>query len=178
LASAGRVVYLSLVDENTRERPPVPLRVRAWEPRDRETVLALADRFGEFNLPEGRTAGQIAEGTRAFLEHQLDALGDDEAVFVAEDGGGRALGFVYVRTDHDFFTGEAHGHVSNVAVARDAEGSGAGAALMREAERWARERGHGYVTLFVFAGNARALGLYDRLGYAPELLKLRKPLGS
>lgn len=154
------------------ERP----QIRAFEARDREAVLALAERFAEFDVPEWRTAEEIAEGTRAYLARQLDALGEADAVLVAEDDGGRPLGFVYVRTERDFFTGEAHGHVSDVAVTRDAEGSGVAGALMREAEAWARERGLGFMTLNVFSGNARALAVYERLGYASELLKLRKPL--
>src|SRR5262249_7832716 len=83
---------------------PMNVHIRADEPRDREAVLAFAARFAEFAVPEWRTAAEIAEGTQRFLARQLDALGADEAVFVAEDDGGQPLGFVYVRTDRDFFT--------------------------------------------------------------------------
>jgi ribosomal protein S18 acetylase RimI-like enzyme len=45
-------------------------------------------------------------------------------------------------------------------------GAGLGAALMRTAEAWARERAAGVVTLWVVESNSSAIGLYERLGYA------------
>lgn len=44
---------------------------------------------------------------------------------------------------------------------------GVGAALMAQAEGWARATGCSRVTLQVMTFNAEAVGFYDRLGYAP-----------
>ena len=38
------------------------------------------------------------------------------------------------------------------------------------------QRGHTFITLSAFAGNARARGLYEHLGYEPETLHYRKAL--
>lgn len=55
-----------------------------------------------------------------------------------------------------------------ITVRSDARGIGVGRALMRALEEWAREYGVDRITLGVFAGNDRAIGLYRALGYAEE----------
>jgi len=106
----------------------------------------------------------------------LEAPDDTAAVFVVEDAAGRPLGFVHVRTFSDYFTAEPHGHVSDIVVGEDAEGRGAGRALMAAAEGWSRKKGHRLLTLNVFDQNHRARALYDRLGYRPDTTKMVKVL--
>jgi ribosomal protein S18 acetylase RimI-like enzyme len=53
---------------------------------------------------------------------------------------------------------------------------GVGQALMEAAHRWALEQGLREVELNVFAFNTAALGLYDRLGYRPQSLRLVRRL--
>jgi ribosomal protein S18 acetylase RimI-like enzyme len=74
----------------------------------------------------------------------------------------------------DFFTGESHGHLSEVAVARD--GTGAGAALVRAVEDHFTTLGVRFVTLNVNLANERARSLYASLGYAPQLVQFVKVL--
>lgn len=101
--------------------------------------------------------------------------GADSAVFVAEaEGEGRPLGFLHVHTATDFFTGEEHGHVSDVVTASGEEGRGVGRALMAAGEEWSRARGHRLLTLNVFGGNTRARSLYERLGFAADTTKMVK----
>jgi len=106
--------------------------------------------------------------------------GADWAVFVAEDGEGegRPLGFLHVHTATDFFTGEEHGHVSDVVTAPGEEGRGVGRALMAAGEEWSRARGHRLLTLNVFEENVRARALYERLGYAADTTKMIKVIGA
>ena len=110
------------------------------------------------------------------IETALDGDGPDAAVLVAEDDRGNSLGFVHVHTARDFFTGETHGHVSDVVVAFGAEGRGVGRALMSAGEAWSRDRGHRLLTLNVFGGNSRARRLYESLGYSEDTTKLVKIL--
>jgi GNAT superfamily N-acetyltransferase len=63
-----------------------------------------------------------------------------------------------------------------IAVVAAAEGRGAGRALLRAAEDWARAHGYRRLTLNVFAGNQRARRAYDRAGFAVETLRYVKPL--
>ena len=63
-----------------------------------------------------------------------------------------------------------------IAVTAAAEGQGAGAALMRAAEDWARGCGYQKLTLNVFEGNRRARQVYERFGYQVETLRYVKPI--
>jgi GNAT superfamily N-acetyltransferase len=56
------------------------------------------------------------------------------------------------------------------------EGRGVGRLLLGTAEAWARDRGHPFITLNVFAQNTRARALYERVGFGPETLRYVKPL--
>jgi len=120
-----------------------------------------------------RTAGEIEAGTARALSRVLQTPSADDALFVAEESG-EPVGFVYVYAEPDFFTGEVHAHISEIAVAAD--GTGAGRALMAAAEAWAHGRGYRYVSLHVNAPNERAKAFYELLGYDLEWYRLNKRL--
>jgi ribosomal protein S18 acetylase RimI-like enzyme len=108
-----------------------------------------------------------------------DALGHETpgvAVFIAEGADGQALGFIHLRTATDYYTREEHGHIADIAVAREAEGRGVGRALLRKGEEWAPARGYRWLTLSVFAQNLRARELYRRAGYGEDMMRYLKVL--
>jgi GNAT superfamily N-acetyltransferase len=76
----------------------------------------------------------------------------------------------------DFFTERPHGHISVIAVARSAEGRGVGRALMAWADGWAAALGYDHLTLNLFPANTRARALYEREGYALDMMSMRKDL--
>jgi ribosomal protein S18 acetylase RimI-like enzyme len=98
---------------------------------------------------------------------------EDEA---DERTGGARLGFAFLEPAIDYFSGDRHGHLGMIAVTETAEGRGAGAALMRAAEDWARRSGYPKLTLNVFEGNGRARRMYERFGYRVETLRYVKPI--
>jgi GNAT superfamily N-acetyltransferase len=144
-------------------------------PADREFLVAIADRLADFPHPSWRTREEIAAGDREALIDALDRPAGDRELFVAELDG-RPAGCLLMWTLEDYFVHVRHAHVSVLAVTRDAEGRGVGGALMARAERWARERGHGRITLSVFEGNTRARALYERAGFSPEMRRYVKEL--
>lgn len=157
---------------STRSAPPIVIRPAT--PADRAFLSALADRLADFDAPPAwRTAAEIAAGDRRDLLLALDEPPPDSALMVAELDGVPA-GCLHVLTKVDFFTGRRHGHISVIAVTREAEGKGAGRALMAWADQWATDRGYGHVTLHVFPANTRARALYERHGYAIDMLTMRK----
>ncbi len=111
-----------------------------------------------------------------WVDRSIGSDGADAIVLVAEDGERRPLGFIHVHTAEDFFTGETHGHVSDIVVAPGAEGAGVGRVLMAAGEEWSRARGHRMLTLFVFENNRRARRLYERLGFEADMSKMLKVL--
>jgi RimJ/RimL family protein N-acetyltransferase len=87
------------------------------------------------------------------------------AVLVAEENG-TIIGRLSIARDMH----PASQHVADVGlmVARDYRRRGAGAALMEEAERWAKGAGISKLELHVFPYNEAAIALYEGLGYERE----------
>ena len=130
------------------------MRVRPMTERD---ARAAADLSGQLGYPS--TAEQI--------RRRLGRLSDDpeSAVFVAESGDGRVVGWVHVvgrcLLELDPYA-ELGGLVVNAAARRE----GAGRALVSAAEEWAA--GRGYVIMRVRSNMKRveARPFYEGAGYA------------
>ncbi len=147
--------------------------VRTAQPADEAFVVSLAGRFAE-TRPVWRGEREVADGTAAQLRRAFANPSEGATILIAEDAAGVAVGFAYAVVHHDFFTGEPHGHLSEVAVARD--GTGAGAALVRAVEAHFTGLGVRFVTLNVNLANERAGRLYASLGYAPQVVQYVKVL--
>ncbi len=145
---------------------PVPIRPAATS--DRAAILALADRLPAFG-PTTRPAQEIAARERRALADALDHLDPGSQLLVASHPQLGVGGVVLLDTRHDYFTDEAHGHISILAVASEAEGQGVGRALLGAAEEWGRRNGFQRLTLAVFADNRRAKEVYGRQGWQVEL---------
>lgn len=149
------------------------IRIRFADMSDEAFVLDLADRFGPTRAA-WREHEEVVCGTRRHLTNALRSPCADDAVLIAIGADGVALGFAYVVTQTDFFTGEPHGHLSELAAVAD--GSGAGSGLLEACERWSRERGHRYLSLNVNDTNENARRFYERRAYVPEYRHLVKIL--
>jgi ribosomal protein S18 acetylase RimI-like enzyme len=141
---------------------------------DDDFILALVPRFVDFTLPPWRRRHECIEGIRKDLLRHLEDQPANSYLFVAEDAEGERVGFIHLQRTADFFTGRSNCHISDLAVSPQHEGNGVGQALLTHAEGWAREHHCQLVTLAVFPGNERARALYERGGYAPDLLRLAK----
>lgn len=153
------------------------VQIRKATARDRDAVLALADRLAAFG-PTTRSATEIANRERRALDEALDAADASTALLVAVSPEGTVAGVVLVETRQDYFTAERHGHVGILAVAADAEGRGIGARLLAAAEEWSRQHGYRRLTLSVFTENRRAKAFYARQEWQPELEVYYKIIGQ
>jgi GNAT superfamily N-acetyltransferase len=153
-----------------------PVRIRPSTRADREWILPLAPRLHDFGPPPFRPRDVMDRAVIASIDGALTGATPGADVLVAEDVDGAPLGFVHLHGARDFFTGEEHGHVSDIVVRAEAEGRGVGRALMAAAETWARGRGYRLLSLHVFEANTRARAMYEHLGYRPDIRKLIKPL--
>ncbi len=150
------------------------LRVGPATPEDKDFVLGLAHRFVEFGVPPWHQPRDIVSAIERVLDAPIDSSAPDPALMVAQDESGERLGFIRLETRPDHFSGEQRGYVSEIAVAENGEGRGAGKALMEAGEAWAR--GYRLLTLDVFAANERARSFYRRLGYGEDSLSMAKEL--
>jgi ribosomal protein S18 acetylase RimI-like enzyme len=76
----------------------------------------------------------------------------------------------------DQVQGDRHTHIFLLYVNPGHRRQGIGAALMKQAEDLARERGDRQIGLQVFQQNQPALNLYERLGYSVQSLWMTKTL--
>jgi ribosomal protein S18 acetylase RimI-like enzyme len=155
-----------------------PIRIRAARDDDRAFLLGLLPRLAEFTLPPWRTEAEIIAGEERTLASALTQLPADAELLVAEGPEGARLGFVYLETETDYFRDEPYTHIGILAVDRSGEGTGVGRALIDAAEEHARRRGDPFITLNVFDRNGHARAVYERLGYAPEVIRYVKPISG
>lgn len=143
--------------------------VRHAEPGDAAALVELAEAVGA--EPEGwlitngnwRTAGEERRYLRAIRRSP------HAAVLVAEGPEGEIVGRLSIARDPH----PASRHVADlgVMVARGFRRRGAGRALMKAAEEWARESGVRKIELHVFPYNTGAIAMYQALGYEREGLR-------
>ena len=152
--------------------------IRDARPEDREEILALVPRLRAFGAPPLRPVEDLDRAEVAALNRALDELPLHAAMFVAENSDDESIaGVAYMETATDYFTGEKHGHLAIISVAKRAEGRGVGRALLNAVDEWARARGYRFITLNVFEGNEHARRVYERAGYVIDTVKYVKELG-
>ena len=154
----------------------MPITIRPGTPDDAAWLLPLSARLHDFGPPSWRPRAEMDRAVAESIGAALLRPEEGQTVFVAEDEHGAPAGFVHLHPATDFFTHEVHTHVSDLVVAPDAEGRGVARALMDAADGWARSLGHRVMTLNVFGGNERARGLYERLGYQTDTIRMLKLL--
>jgi GNAT superfamily N-acetyltransferase len=152
------------------------IHIRPARSDDAGWITALAPRMHEFGPPAWRDLKVMDDAVAAQWAHELATPTPGSAFLVAEDALGSPVGFVWVKTERDYFSDMLAGHVIDIAVTRDGEGRGIGRALLAAAERWAKDAGYPWLTLNVFEGNDRARRLYEKAGYVPEWTRMLKPL--
>lgn len=152
------------------------IRIRPAIADDKDFILSLTPRFVSFDLPKGRRKGETQAAIRADIEHAWDDAPPSDHFFVAEDAAATRIGFLHLQVQRDFFSGARACHVSDLAVAPGHDGRGIGRALLAHAETWARAHRCKLLTLSVFPGNTRARSLYERSGFATDLVRMTKSL--
>lgn len=152
------------------------VRVRQARPADQPFVLETAARLSAFGPPAWRAAADVVEGEARTLRDFFDLPDPSSSLIIAEGEDGAALGFALLEEARDYFTLEWHGHLGILAVAEAAEGRGAGGALIRAAEAWARRRKYPILTLNVFDGNRHAREVYEHLGFRLDTVRYVKPI--
>ena len=165
-----------IANESVSHDPLRPvMRVRGARDADLAFVLETAARLAAFGPPRWRTVDEIVEAEARTLRDFFESSDEGSRLLIAEEGQQR-LGFALLEELRDYFTLERHGHIGILAVTDGAEGRGAGGALVRAAEAWARERGYRTLTLNVFNGNSHARDVYEHLGFEPDTIKYIKAL--
>lgn len=152
-------------------------KIRPATSEDGDFILSLTPRFVSFDLPKGRRKRDALAAIRADIERALREAPPGDHFFIAEDADGQRSGFLHLQVQRDFLSGARACHVSDLAVAGGHDGRGLGRAMLEHTEAWAKDNRCKLISLAVFPGNARARALYERVGFATELLRMTKHIG-
>lgn len=150
------------------------LRIRLATDADGQILLALADRLREGVAP-WRDEAAVAAAVRGWVEASLEAMDEaGHAVLVAELAG-TIVGFVTL-SPGSHWSGAVEPSIGELVVTPQAEGRGIGTALVEAVLARARSDGHRRISVSTGAANARARGLYRRLGFEDEDVTLSRAL--
>jgi GNAT superfamily N-acetyltransferase len=152
------------------------IRVRPATADSADFVLALVPQLVAFGPPPWRNLQQMVETDTLAIGRALQGLSAGATILVAEDTGGKPLGFIHLCAEADYYTRRECGHIADIVVAPEGRGRGVGETLMVAAEQWARARGYSLLTLNVFIENSHARALYERTGFGAETVRYVKAL--
>ena len=86
------------------------------------------------------------------------------------------VGCIWLGQATDQRQGVVHPYVLLLYVDPGHRRRGIATALLNTAHHWARSEGAGQISLQVFSDNAPAQALYEKLGYQPEAILMKKAL--
>jgi len=141
----------------TQKTPPAEITIRQACDEDADELAALATLLGYPSTPM-----QIRERIAQI------AADEEHAVLVALQPDGELAGFAHVFTAQRLVS-DPFAELGALVVGSKQRGMGIGAVLVREAERWALERGLGCMRIRSNTLRESAKGFYLHLGY--DLIK-------
>ncbi len=141
------------------------LRMEHWGPRWLDDSAALIGAVYSAHVDsEINDQYHSSQGARRFLQNivQYPGCGEfsHECSFVALDQQGRVRGLSLAST-----VAPEVGHIAQICLAREFQGTGAGYELLRLSLAALRAQGAAEVSLTVTASNHRAVRLYERFGF-------------
>ena len=149
-------------------------------PADREQLhefIMGTQRFESAFEPNRRLDRPVAAEYLALLEADVRSKGG--RILVVEQAG-KLLGWgvVHAQEDDVYVIGEerSFAYISELFVVEAVRGKGVGRALIAACEDWARSKGLNVIQIGVLPGNRRAASIYEKAGYSPYAIQLRKYL--
>ncbi|MEI4260393.1 GNAT family N-acetyltransferase [Roseovarius sp. D0-M9] len=127
----------------------VPRLMAFWNPQIRETAMTFT----------------TIEKTEAMLAAEIAACAEEGRAFLVAETGGDVIGLA---TWFPFRKGPGYAHSAEhtIVLAPEAQGRGAGRALMAALEEHVREQGVHVLVAGVTGENTRAIAFHEALGFA------------
>jgi GNAT superfamily N-acetyltransferase len=153
-------------------------RVRTYQAEDQERLDACILELQNF---ERTLEPDRVEGAQMVVRNREELLAmvrqNRGQLFVAE-ANAEVVGFVAVRLEHEADTYLStlvdYAYISDLVVLPSHRGQGYGAALLQQAEEWARQQGMKMLRIQVLAKNQQATSIYLQAGFRPYELALLK----
>jgi len=151
-------------------------RIRDAVPADSAPIEAISLRAVRTAAPEWAGHADHDAESVSWVSRFFEAPLEGQFILVAEGPDHAIWGVAHVMQMTDPLAEKGHPHLETLAVAEGAEGGGIASALIEASAQRARELGGELFTLHVYTGNARAQAVYERVGFQPEWLRMRRPL--
>lgn len=150
-------------------------------PADLEPILGLYTEQARWHAERWPEHFRAPESARVLSEDLIRLAREETACLLLATVGSRVVGLVcgYLaerRAQGLLRYEEPVAHVADLVVSRDVRGRGIGTTLMERIEQWAHDHGARTMTLQVYYGNEVARTLYERRGFQPVNLQMRKDL--
>lgn len=106
----------------------------------------------------------------------LDVIQQQKGFIIVAEEDGKVVGYAAGHEDEEWEYRDTYFNIAELCVLPDHRGKGIGTALMAAMEDHARKEGYGRTGIGVLSLNRRVHGLYQRLGYADHVVRLRKKI--
>jgi len=143
---------------------------RPAAPDDADGITQLLPRLADFTLPRGRTSEMLWASDADLVREWSEGRAPDTFIRVGVDTTSRIVATAIVTMRPDPLSRDPSAHLEVIVVAPEADGHGLGRMLIGEAETEAANRGAATMSLNVLGNNTRARHVYQKLGYAEEMI--------
>lgn len=160
----------------------MPVTIRAYQDEDSAQLLVLVRELQRFELELHDRMMPVEDIGAWYIEALKSRCAAEAGEILVAEVDGKLLGYATIFTEVAQ-SGEIdevpyiYGEISHIAVHPTARGAGVGRLLMAECERMAASAGRDWLRINVFANNAAARGLYQKLGFHDHLIVMEKSLG-
>lgn len=141
---------------------------------DADRIIELLPRLADYELPPNRAAEVFWKGDAELVREWAADKRPNSVIRVAVDENDVAFAVAIVTYKPDHFSGEPNAHLETIVLHPDADGTGAGRALISEMEAEAARQGALTMSLHVMGNNKRARHVYEILGYNEEMIRAIK----
>ena len=169
----GAVTSPSHSEHHLMTTSPI-FQIREAKLDDAPALKTLATRAYYTAAPEWASDRGNVEDWLVWIDEYFDTPMPGQYVIVAESDTSEVWGLAHVLAFSDPLESETHSHLETLAVSSTAEGRGVASALVEACVDRTRGDGHPELTLHVYVENSRAQALYERLGFQPDWVKMRR----
>jgi len=148
--------------------------IRPATTTDGDAMFAMLPRLAAFEFPKNRIPEHAYTGDGKMLKKWMAGEYPEAFVHVAVNTDDQILGWSYVSMQPEFMSYAPSCHLEVILVDESASGLGIGKALLKTAETEAQQRGAQSMTLHVWENNKLARTIYEKNGFASELLRYIK----
>jgi ribonuclease HI len=171
-SEADKLANQALDGSRERTNPvtaSVPINVRAASKKDFKSIVEIMAETEKIHVEAIPWVFRVISSEQKMDDLAIAVSGDTSGILVAEING-TILGYIQLSLKaHEnihMLKARRYVKVQDVAVKQEFRRSGAGSALMKATEAWAKSKGADVIELNVWEFNRGALSFYQAMGYS------------